>query len=85
MSETGDLPVARWPILLLLTMLPPPDLDRPCFRSRRCERMGRAVEAEAAEPYPDAPVAFVSECTGLLQVQAAEIKAKNVNWQNYLQ
>ncbi|KAF0296745.1 hypothetical protein FJT64_020471 [Amphibalanus amphitrite] len=26
-----------------------------------------------------------SQCTGLLQVQAAEIKAKSINWQSYLQ
>ena len=27
----------------------------------------------------------LAECTGLLQVEAAEIKAKSINWQSYLQ
>ncbi|XP_043221898.1 V-type proton ATPase subunit H-like isoform X2 [Amphibalanus amphitrite] len=43
---------------------------------------GRTIEAIMAT-LPENAV--LGECTGLLQVQAAEIKAKSINWQSYLQ
>ncbi|XP_037079682.1 V-type proton ATPase subunit H-like isoform X2 [Pollicipes pollicipes] len=43
---------------------------------------GRTIEA-ILSTLPENVV--LGECTGLLQVQAAEIKSKNINWQSYLQ